>query len=379
MTVKNKFGFGCMRLPLTDEKDPSSVDQEQFNKMVDLYMENGYNYFDTSYAYHNGISEISIKKAVVDRYPRRSYMIADKMPTWLLTKAEDNEKYVNEMLNRLGIDYFDRFLIHNINTPWFKKAVNAETFDYLRKMKEEGLASKIGFSFHDEPKLLEKTLKEYSNGFDFALLEINYIDWNDPIIQSKKCYELCVEYGLEIYVMEPLKGGVILNTSDDIKNDFKKFNPNESIASLALRFCASLDNVKVILSGMSNIENTKENIETFNNFKVLTDEEWEFMEKEAEKLRKNIVVACSECDYCIEHCPHNIPISDYFRIYNAKKQNPDSNIYTAYYHKLANEEVSAEECNECGTCIDYCTQKIDIPEELKKVVETFESGFNPYA
>lgn len=379
MTVKNKFGFGCMRLPLTDEKDPSSVDQEQFNKMVDLYMENGYNYFDTSYAYHNGISEISIKKAVVDRYPRRSYMIADKMPTWLLTKAEDNEKYVNEMLNRLGIDYFDRFLIHNINTPWFKKAVNAETFDYLRKMKEEGLASKIGFSFHDEPKLLEKTLKEYSNGFDFALLEINYIDWNDPIIQSKKCYELCVEYGLEIYVMEPLKGGVILNTSDDIKNDFKKFNPNESIASLALRFCASLDNVKVILSGMSNIENTKENIETFNNFKALTDEEWEFLEKEAEKLRKNIAVACSECDYCIEHCPHNIPISDYFRIYNAKKQNPDSNIYTAYYHKLANEEVSAEECNECGTCIDYCTQQIDIPEELKKVVETFESGFNPYA
>ena len=379
MTVKNKFGFGCMRLPLTDEKDPSSVDQEQFNKMVDLYMENGYNYFDTSYAYHNGISEISIKKAVVDRYPRKSYMIADKMPTWLLTKAEDNEKYVNEMLNRLGIDYFDRFLIHNINTPWFKKAVNAETFDYLRKMKEEGLASKIGFSFHDEPKLLEKTLKEYSNGFDFALLEINYIDWNDPIIQSKKCYELCVEYGLEIYVMEPLKGGVILNTSDDIKNDFKKFNPNESIASLALRFCASLDNVKVILSGMSNIENTKENIETFNNFKALTDEEWEFLEKEAEKLRKNIAVACSECDYCIEHCPHNIPISDYFRIYNAKKQNPDSNIYTAYYHKLANEEVSAEECNECGTCIDYCTQQIDIPEELKKVVETFESGFNPYA
>ena len=246
-------------------------------------------------------------------------------------------------------------------------------------MKEEGLASKIGFSFHDEPELLEKTLKEYSNGFDFALLEINYIDWNDPIIQSKKCYELCVEYGLEIYVMEPLKGGVILNTSDDIKNDFKKFNPNESIASLALRFCASLDNVKVILSGMSNIENTKENIETFNNFKALTDEEWEFLEKEAEKLRKNIAVACSECDYCIEHCPHNIPISDYFRIYNAKKQNPDSNIYTAYYHKLANEEVSAEECNECGTCIDYCTQQIDIPEELKKVVETFESGFNPYA
>ena len=132
MTVKNKFGFGCMRLPLTDKKDPSSVDQEQFNKMVDLYLENGYNYFDTSYAYHNGISEISIKKAVVDRYPRKSYMITDKMPTWLLTKAEDNEKYVNEMLNRLGIDYFDRFLIHNINTPWFKKAVNAETFDYLR-------------------------------------------------------------------------------------------------------------------------------------------------------------------------------------------------------------------------------------------------------
>lgn len=378
MTVKNKFGFGCMRLPLLDENDPTSVNQEEFNKMVDLYMENGYNYFDTSYAYHNGMSETAIKKAIVDRYPRESYQIADKMPTWLLTNEEDNEKYVNEMLERLGIDYFDKFFIHNINSAWIEKAVNAKTFDYVKKMKENGIAHKIGFSFHDEPELLEKTLKEYGEGLDFVQLELNYIDWEDPIIQAKECYEICVKYGLDVYVMEPLKGGVIVNASEEIKKDFNEFDSTSTIASFALRFCASLEHVKIVLSGMSNLENTIENINTFNDFKTLSAEELEFINRESKKIRSISTIPCSQCNYCVEHCPEGIPIPEYFNVYNSFKQNPGSDMYTAFYQKLAHKKVPADECSYCNTCVDYCTQMINIPDELEKVSDAFTEGFNPY-
>ena len=372
------FGFGCMRLPQRDENDPTTVNQEEFNKMVDYYIEKGFNYFDTSYAYHDGQSEIAIKKAVVDRYPRESYQIADKMPTWLLTGENDNEKFVNEMLERLGIDYFDKFFIHNINAAWLPRAEKANSFEFIKNMKKEGLAKQIGFSFHDDAKLLKEFLEKYGDIFDFAQLELNYLDWEDPIIEAHKCYDLCSEYGLDVYVMEPLKGGVIINTTDEIKNDFKEFNPDETIASLALRFCASLDNVMVVLSGMSNMENTIENCATFENFKKLTDNEFEFLIAEAEKLRSSVAVPCSECNYCINYCPCAIPIPEFFSIYNAKKQNEGSNIYTAYYHKLANEKVPASVCTNCQTCIPHCTQKINIPDELKKVDDIFKEGFNPY-
>ena len=379
MTYKSKFGFGCMRLPQTDENDPTKIDQELFNKMVDIYMEKGYNYFDTSYAYHNGASEVAIRKAVVERYPRESYRICNKMPTWALTCEEDNDKFVNEMLERLGIDYFDVFFIHNVNGPWLKNAKNANTFEYVRKMKEKGIAKQIGFSFHESSQLLKEVLDEYGEIFDIVQLELNYLDWEDPSIESHKCYDLCVEHGLDVYVMEPLKGGVIVNPPEEIRNDFKEFNPGKSIASLAIRFCASLEHVKIVLSGMSKMDDLLDNIDTFENFEVLNSEENEFLEKMAVKLAENVAVPCSECGYCIDACPEMIPIPEYFHIYNTSKNQPESNIYRLYYDKLADEKVPAEDCTYCGTCIDHCTQKIDIPAELEKLCEHFEEGFSPYA
>ncbi|MBQ6350935.1 MAG: aldo/keto reductase [Methanobrevibacter sp.] len=378
MTYKSKFGFGCMRLPLTDENNPSSVDQELFNQMVDRYMEKGFNYFDTSYAYHGGVSETAIRKAVVERYPRESFQICDKMPTWALTSEEDNDKFVNEMLERLAIDYFDVFFIHNINVPWLKLAEKCNTFEYIKKMKENGLARKIGFSFHDDSKLLKKVLDKYGDFLDIAQLELNYLDWDDPSIEARKCYELCVEHGLDVYVMEPLKGGVIVNLPDEIKNDFEEFNPDKSIASFAIRFCASLDNVKMVLSGMSKMSDLDDNIDTYENFEPLTDNESEFLENMALKLREKVAVPCSECGYCIDACPEMIPIPEYFNIYNTSKNQPQSNIYRLYYDKLGDEKVPASECTYCGTCIEHCTQKIDIPEELEKLCEHFEEGFSPY-
>ena len=378
MTYKSKFGFGCMRLPLTDKNDPTSINQDLFNEMVDIYMEKGYDYFDTSYAYHNGMSEVAIRKAVGERYPRESFRICDKMPTWALTCEEDNEKFVNEMLERLGIDYFDVFFIHNINGPWVKNAINANTFEYVKKMKENGVAKQIGFSFHDKSDLLEEVLDKYGEMFDIVQLELNYLDWEDPSIEAHKCYDLCVKHGLDVYVMEPLKGGVIVNPNDEIKNDFKEFNPDKSIASFAIRFCASLENVKIVLSGMSKMEDLIDNCDTYENFEVLSDEEHSFLEKMAQKLADNVAVPCSECGYCVDACPEMIPIPEYFNLYNTSKNQPESDIYRLYFDKLADEKVPADECTYCSTCIDHCTQKIDIPEMLEKVCEHFEEGFTPY-
>jgi predicted aldo/keto reductase-like oxidoreductase len=378
MKYKSKFGFGCMRLPQTDADDPTKIDQELFNEMVDIYMEKGFNYFDTSYAYHNGTSELAIRKAVVERYPRESFKICDKMPTWALTSEEDNEKFMNEMLERLGIDYFDVFLIHNVNIPWFKLAEKNNTIEYVKKMKEEGVAKKIGFSFHDNSKLLKEVLDKYGDIFDVVLLELNYLDWEDPIIEAHKCYDLCVEHGLDVYVMEPLKGGVIVNPSEEIRNEFEKFNPDKSIASFAIRFCASLEHVKIVLSGMSTMEDLLDNCDTFENFEVLSDDENAFLKRMAQKLSESVAVPCSECGYCVDACPEMIPIPEYFNLYNRSKNQPESNIYRLYFHKLGDEKVPADECTYCGSCLDYCTQKIDIPEELENACEHFETGFSPY-
>ena len=378
MTYKSKFGFGCMRLPKTDDNDPTSIDQDLFNRMVDLYMEKGFNCFDTSYAYHNGTSEIAIRKAVVERYPRESYRIFDKMPTWALASEKDNDKFVNEMLERLGIDYFDVFFIHNINTPWLKNAKNANTFEYVKKMKEDGIAKEIGFSFHESSELLEEVLDEYGDMLDIVQLELNYLDWEDPSIEAHKCYDLCVEHGLDVYVMEPLKGGAIVNPSEEIRNDFKEFSPDKSIASLAIRFCASLEHVKIVLSGMSKMEDLLDNCDTYENFEVLSDEESAFLEKMAQKLASNLAVPCSECGYCINVCPEMIPIHKYFNLFNRSKNQPESNIYKLYFDKLGDEDMPAGKCTYCGTCLDYCTQKIDIPEKLEKVREHFKQGFSPY-
>lgn len=378
MTYKSKFGFGCMRLPTTDDNDPTSVNQELFTQMVDLYMEKGFNFFDTSYAYHDGTSETAIRKALVERYPRESFEICDKMPTWLLTNEKDNDKFVNEMLERLGITYFDVFLVHNINTPWLKNAINANTFEYVKKMKEDGIARKIGFSFHEKADLLKEFLEEYGDMFDVVLLELNYLDWEDSSIEAHKCYDLCVEYGLDVYVMEPLKGGVIVNPPEDIKNDFKEFNPDKSIASLAIRFCASLDNVKIVLSGMNKMEDLIDNCDTYENFKPIDKTEEEFLEKMAQKLASKLAVACSECGYCVDSCPKMIPIPEYLSLYNTSKNQPESNIYKLYFEKIADENVAASECTFCGSCIAYCTQQINIPSVLEEAIEHFENGFSPY-
>ncbi len=366
-----QLGFGAMRLPQTEQNNPQAIDMEEFTKMVDHYMEQGFNYFDTSYAYHNEKSENAIKEALVERYPRESYQIADKIPTWLLQKEEDNERLVNVMLERLGIEYFDVLLIHNINKVFINKAEEANTFEYIKKLKEENKAKKVGISFHDKADLLEEILEKYSDILDIVQLQLNYLDWENPRVQSKKCHEVCIKYGVEITVMEPIKGGTLVNIAESVKDQFQKYDDSQSIAQWALRFAGSQENVSVVLSGMGNIMEMKENCQTFKDFKQLNQEEQEFLMHMAEEIEKTVAVNCSYCGYCVKECPMNIPIPDFFNLYN------NETIYhlqanMALYATTATTNAPASSCIKCGKCIDYCTQQLNIPELLEKVVQHFE-------
>ena len=336
---KEVFGFGLMRLPQTDADDPASIDMEEFTKMVDYYMDHGFNYYDTSYAYHNGKSEGAFKEAVTDRYPRESFRIIDKLPTWALTCEEDNQKYLDEMMERLGVEYFDKLFIHNINEAWWPLAEKAKTFDFLEKMKEEGIAREIGFSLHAKPEVLKSVLEKHPI-FDFVQLQLNYLDWNYPQMRVNELYEIAVEHGLDVLVMEPLKGGALINLPEDAAAMLKERDPDSSIASWGLRFAASLDAVKIVNSGMNRMSDMIDNVETFTDFKPLSEEEFEFLKEVSKTVRSKIAVACSYCKYCVEHCPNEIPIPDY--------------------------------CTECGACLEFCTQSLDIPKYMKDVAEYFE-------
>ena len=213
------FGFGAMRLDLEDENDQSSINYDDVTEMIDYYMDQGFNYFDTSYAYHNGASEAALKIGLVERYPRESFKIADKIPTWALRSKEDNQKFVDIMLERLGTDFFDVLLIHNINETFLQIAENCNSFDYIKKMKENGIAKKIGISYHDRADLLEEILEKYGDAIDVVQLQLNYLDWESKLTESRKNYEICEKYGKEVIVMEPIKGGTFL---PNLQNVFAK-------------------------------------------------------------------------------------------------------------------------------------------------------------
>lgn len=363
------LGFGAMRLPITDDSNPASIDMDEFTRMVDYYMEQGFNYFDTSYAYHAEKSEGALKKALVERYPRESYQIANKIPTWLLQKEEDNDRLVDIMLERLGIEYFDVLFIHNINKALINPAEAANSFEYIRRAKKEGKALKVGISFHEKEELLEEVFEKYSDVIDVALIQLNFMDWTDQRIQSKKIHSICVKHDVEIQVMEPVKGGTLLNVSDSVKRQFDDYS-DRSIVDWALSFAASQENVTVVLSGMSNLEQMKENCEIFKNLEKITPEDHKFLMRMAREIKKGFAIDCSFCNYCIKDCEMDIPIPDFFNLYNSEKlYHLQSNV--DLYNTSARVHAPASACSECGTCVEMCTQQLDIPALLKDVANLF--------
>ena len=352
-----KLGFGLMRLPLLDKNNKSSINQEQFNKMVDYFMENGFNYFDTAYTYFDGNSEIAFKKAVVERYPRESFLIADKLPIFDLKSTQHMYEIFDKQLERCGVDYFDYYMLHNISTKHEEKYTKIDSFKFIKDKKKEGKIKHIGISCHDSPEFLENILKNHPE-IEFVQLQINYIDWTNNTIQSMKCYEVACKYKKSIIVMEPLKGGALV----DIPNKSRKL----------FRFILSLDNIMIILSGMNKFEQIKENTKIIDNFKPLTKMEYEILNNVRNRIVCDKTIDCTYCNYCIDACSININIPKFFELYNTQKLLKQKHSIGMYYRNYISKNISPSECIKCNNCIDYCPQHINIPRNLEKVLNEFE-------
>ena len=370
-----KLGMGMMRLPLLDENDQTSIDLEQVNKMVDVFMDEGFNHFDTAFIYHEGAGEPAFKKSVVDRYPRESYKIATKLPLFVITEESQLEPLFSQQLENTGVEYFDYFMLHNVSgfteTAW----KNVDLYSFIRKKKEEGFIKHIGISTHGNAEFLEEILLEHPE-LEFVLLQINYLDWEDDAIESRKCLEVAKKYNKEIMIMEPYKGGFLADVPEEAEMLLKEKNPDKSIVSWAMRFAANLG-ASVVLTGASNIEQLENNIEEFNNADPLSDDELKLLKEVSEIINSNITVDCTKCRYCVDACPEEIDIARVFDLYNKHKlleKDDWTQFGNAYlnYSKLDGVGI-ASDCVECESCIEECPQQINIPHVLKDVAETFEN------
>lgn len=369
-----KLGFGMMRLPQLKADDYSLVDVEQVKKMADEFLAKGFTYFDTAYPYHLGKSEEAFRKAVAERYPRTAYTITDKMPCWLIQSAADMQRIFDEQLQRCGVDYFDYYWIHALNKEYYRTIQKFDGFGFVSKMKAEGKIKHIGFSFHDEPALLEQILNDHPES-EYVQLQINYLDWTNPSVSAGICYEIATRHGKPVIVMEPVKGGSLAKVPEEAEKLFKDYNPESSVASWAVRYAASLDNVMVVLSGMSNMEQMDDNLSYMDDFKPLNEEESSIVAKAGTIINGSIAIPCTACHYCTEGCPQHICIPEYFSLYNTIHQFGRERQWmntSTYYGVLNDSYGKASDCIECGQCEEHCPQHIPIIDNLKKVAEMFE-------
>ena len=369
----NKLAFGLMRLPQLNENDGTSIDIERVKGMVDTFMEAGFTYFDTAAPYHGKHSEIAFREAVVKRYARESYTITDKLSFGMIEKAEDMEGFFEAQFERLGVDYIDVYLLHALSKNSYEKAKNFNAFEFVAQKKAEGKIKHVGFSFHDSAEVLEEILTEHPE-MEYVQLQLNYLDWEDENVQARKCYEIAVKHGKKVLVMEPVKGGALAKVSPEVEKLFKDYNPEASVASWAIRYCASLEHVVMVLSGMSDEAQVADNVSVMKDFSPLSVEEMEIVEKAADIIRNDIAIPCTACAYCVDDCPKNIAIPDYFKIYNHLKQfqGTSEKWDRQKYAKKAEERGKASDCIECGLCEGHCPQHLEIRELLKDVAAALE-------
>ena len=361
------LGFGLMRLPKKGEE----IDVEQVKVMVDRFLEAGFTYFDTAWAYTG--SEDAIRQALVERYPRESYQLATKNAAWIGCQTrEDAIRQFEESLERTGAGYFDNYLLHNLGEMRTQAFDKFDMWSFVKEKKAEGKIRHIGFSFHSTPEELEEILLAHPEA-EFVQLQINYADWENPSIQSRGVYEMARKYGKAVVIMEPLKGGLLANPPESVAEILKAAEPERSAASWGIRFAANLDGVLVALSGMSDLAQMEDNISFMKDFDGMSDDQIAVMDKAREALSRIPLIPCTTCNYCAKVCPQEIGISGTFMA---------KNIYTLYgdLERAAGQErwlvgshgrKQAVECIRCGACEGVCPQHIEIREELKKAAELF--------
>ncbi len=365
----NKLGFGFLRLPKQNPADETSIDWELLNRMVDGFLAGGGTYFDTAYTYLNGRSEEALRKALVERHPRASYQIADKLAGYLVKEPGDCEKQFQVQLARCGVSYFDVYLLHWLNPENYRTAQRFDEFGFLQRLKEKGLAKKIGFSYHGSAALLEEILTAHPE-VDIVQLQINYLDWEDPGIEAGACYAVAARHGKEVVVMEPVKGGTLASLPAEAMALLEAKAPGESAASWAIRFAQDLDCVSVVLSGMNAMEQLRDNQR---DLPQLTAEERETLKEVCAILNRSIAIGCTGCRYCVDHCPQHIAIPDYFRIYNSYARHPGEDWkIQPIYEKLTATHGKASDCLECGRCEAHCPQGLPIIQWLPKVAKAME-------
>lgn len=364
--VKKNLGFGFMRLPMQN----GQIDTIQTKQMVDLFLKNGFNYFDTAHGYQEGKSEAAIRECLTNRYPREQFILANKLTDEYFEYEEDIRPLFEKQLEACGVKYFDFYLMHAQNKELYTKFQAKNAYSVVRALKKEGKIKHFGISFHDKPEVLEQILRENPD-IEVVQIQFNYMDYNDPAIESRNCYNVCRKYKKPVIVMEPIRGGYLANLTPEATAVFEQLH-NGTPASYAIRFAAGFEDIIMVLSGMSTLDQMQDNVSFMKDFKKLSKVETEAVFQVSKILRKQNLIPCTACRYCIPGCPQKISIPDLFACINAKKTYHDWNcdFYYNTVHTVKNGKAS--DCIHCGKCEEICPQHLPVRKLLTKVAQEFD-------
>lgn len=366
----SKLGFGCMRLPLTDPKDAKSIDIEQVKQMVDAFLEGGGTYFDTAYVYHEGTSEVALRKALVERHPRDRFTIATKCLAWSCPTEAKAKSCLETSLERLGTEYVDFYLMHNVGGERTAKFDEYGIWEFAQQKKAEGLIKHVGLSMHDGPEALDALLTAHPE-MEFVQLQVNYLDWESSVVQSRRCMEVAARHGKPVVVMEPARGGRLVDLPERVAAPLRAVRPDASLASWAYRFCYNLPGVLTVLSGMSTLDQVKQNVADYRANKPFSSEERAALEEARSILADMAAIPCTNCRYCVKDCPQQVAIPEIMALLNLEAQTENTEFAKGLYSWQA-APGKASDCIQCGTCESMCPQSIDIIKQLETAVDHFE-------